>query len=224
GDLRGIEVQGGQRAEVLGDRFGSLLRQPDDVVALGVEAGAVQLLGQLKGGLHLFVLVHLLQQLLMKAFDAEKRPFHAARPPVLKIAQEQVDTGLHQPTNAVACEQFDDRVGVGGQVSKVFVEDQDETDAQLNVELQNAIKRIEGDGLRLRRENRSLAKGAAKAATAGGKQNAHGKGPAPGQPKACDERRMLNVMEGNAESSRHGLLAVAAKDPVEVGLHRRSQG
>jgi hypothetical protein len=81
----------------------------------------------------------------------------------------------------------------------------------------------ECDGLWLRCERSGLAEGAAKTAATRREQDADGKGPAAAQPEACNERRVLKLIEARAELLRDGLFAVAGEDMVEIFLDRRSK-
>lgn len=110
GDLRSVEFERRQRAQVLVNGFGSFQRQADDVITLGVQAGAIEFGRQLECGLDFFVLMHLFQNFLMKAFDAEKRAFQATFLPFLEIAEKQIDARLHQPPHAMPRKQFDNGV------------------------------------------------------------------------------------------------------------------
>jgi hypothetical protein len=224
GDLRDVELERSKDSQVGGDGFRSLWRQANDVVALSVEAGTVEALGKLEGGLNLFVFVHLLEDVLMKALDAEESAFHTRLPPLIKIAEEEIDAGLHKPVNFVAGEKLDNLFGVSGKIAKVFVEDEDKVDAVLDVKTQNTIDGIKSDFLGMRGEGRSLTKGAAKTATARRKKDADGKRPTTGEVEFSDERRVLDLVEGGAEELGEFLFTVAGEDVIEVGVDGRSQG
>jgi hypothetical protein len=99
GDLGDVEFERGAGAKIFGDRFGSFGGQADDVVALRIEAGAIEAGGEFEGGLDLFVLVHLLEDFLVKAFDAEERAFHSAFLPLIEVAKEEINARLDEPAH-----------------------------------------------------------------------------------------------------------------------------
>jgi hypothetical protein len=146
GDLGDVEFERSKGAKIFGDGLGSFGGQTDDVVALGVEPGAIETLSELEGGLDLLVLVHLLEDFLVETFDAEERAFHTAFLPLIEVAKEEIDARLDEPAHTITGEEFDDGFGVG-KISEVFVEHEDEANAVLRVEAEDAIERIEGDGL-----------------------------------------------------------------------------
>lgn len=195
GDLSGVEFERGEGAKVFGDGFRSFGRQADDVVALGVESAAIEPRSKFEGGLHFFVLMHLLENFLMETFDAEERAFHAALLPPVEIAEEEIDAGLHEPADAVTGEEFDDRFGMRREIAEVFVKHENEVDSMLCVKAENAIERIEGNGFGMGGKGGGLTEGAPEAATARGKQHADWNGPAAGETKLGDERRMLDFVE-----------------------------
>ena len=196
GDLGDVEFERSEGAKVFGDGFGSFGGQSDDVVAPGVEAGAIEAGGEFEGGLDLFVLVHLLEDFLVETFDAEERAFHAAFLPLIEIAKEEIDVRLDEPAHTMTGEECDDDFGVGGKIAEILVEHKDEAHAVLRVEAEDAIEGIEGDGLRMRREGGGLAESTAETAAARRKENANRNGPAAGETEFGDEGRMLNFVEG----------------------------
>ena len=144
------------------DRFRRFRRRANDVVALGIHSGAVQSLGELKRSPYFFVLVHLLQEVLMKTFDAEERAFHAASLPVVKVPKKQIHARLDKPADFVARQKLNDRVGMSGKIAEILVEEQNEMNAVLDVEMQHSIQGRKRDLRRFRRESGCLAEGAAK--------------------------------------------------------------
>lgn len=102
----------------------------------------------------------------------------------------------------MAGEEFDDGFGMRGEIAEIFVQHQDEADAVLGIETEDAIHGIEGDGFGLRREGRRLTEGATEAAAARGKENADGDAPATGKAEFGNERRVLNFLERSAELPR----------------------
>src|SRR6516225_4690822 len=223
GYLRGVEFKRCQRAQIFRDGFRRLWRQANDVVALRVQAGEIQLLRQLKGGLDFLVLVHLLQDVLMKAFNAEQRALHAAVLPLVEIAKKQVHPGLYQPAYAMARKQLDNLFRVRRQVAKIFIEQQHEMDAVLHVEIEHAVERSERDGFRFRGKNRGLAERTGEAAAARGEQHPNGKRPSTGETKFRYQWRMLNFIERNAKPLRDRFFAVARKNAIEIRLDRRRE-
>jgi hypothetical protein len=122
GDLGDVEFERSESAKIFGDGFRRSGGQADDAVALGVEAGAIEARSEFEGGLDLFVLVHLLEDFLVQAFDAEERAFHAAFLPLIEVTKEKIDTRLDKPARTIAGEEFDDGFGVGGKIAEVLVE------------------------------------------------------------------------------------------------------
>ena len=224
GDLGDVEFERSESAQIFGDGFRRFGGQADDVVALGVEAGAIEARSEFEGGLDLFVLVHVLEDFLVEAFDAEERAFHAAFLPLIEVTKEKIDTRLDKPARTIAGEAFDDGFGVGGKIAEVLVEHKDEAHAVLRVEAEDAIERIEGDGLRMRGEGGGLAKSAAETAAARRKENANRNGPAAGETEFGDEWRMLDFVEGQAEELGEGLFAVAGEDAIEGRLDGGAEG
>src|SRR5690349_7530156 len=82
-DLRDIELQRSQRSQVFSDRLRRLGRETNNVITLGIKARAVESLGELEGSLRPLILVHLLQDVLVKTLDAEQRALHAATLPLI---------------------------------------------------------------------------------------------------------------------------------------------
>ena len=114
---------------------------------------------------------------------------------LIEIAEEEVDAGLHEPADAVTGEEFDDRFGMRREIAEVFVKHENEVDSMLCVKAENAIERIEGNGFGMGGKGGGLTEGAPEAATARGKQHADWNGPAAGETKLGDERRMLDFVE-----------------------------
>ncbi len=86
GDLSHVELQRSQRVQILANRFRRLAGEPDDVVAVRIALRAVQLPRELGHRLHFFAFMNLLQHILVKAFDAKERAFHALRQPFIEMA------------------------------------------------------------------------------------------------------------------------------------------
>jgi hypothetical protein len=65
--------------------------------------------------------VHLLEDFLVEAFNAEEGALHPGLLPFVEIAEEEIDAGLYQPAKAMTCEEFDDGLGVGREIAEIFV-------------------------------------------------------------------------------------------------------
>jgi len=218
GDLRDVELKGREGTEIGIDGLRSFRGQADDVVAVGIESDSIEAFGEFEGGLDFFVLVHLLENFLVETLNAKEGAFHAAARPLIKIAKEEIDAGLHEPADTMASKEFGDRIGVGGQVAEIFVKHQDEANAVLRVPMEHAIHGFERDGFGLRGEGGGLAEGATEAATARREENADGNAPAAGELEFGDQRRVLNFVEAKAEMVGNGFLAIADKGAIESGL------
>ena len=224
GDLGDIEFEGSEGAKIFGDGFGRFGGQADDVVALRVEPGPIEPCGEFEGGLDFFVLVHLLENFLVETLDPEKGPLHAALAPLIEIAEEEIDAGLHEPADAVTGEEFDHRFCVRGEIAEIFVEHENETNSVLRVEAKDAIERVKGNGFGMRGKGGGLTKSAAEAASARGKENADRNRPPAGETEFGDERGMLDFVKGRAKVLRESFFAVAAENAIEGGLNGGREG
>jgi hypothetical protein len=91
------------------------------------------------------------------------------------------------------------------------------------VKPQDAIERIDGNGLGMGREGRGLAEGAPEAAAAGRKKHADRNGPAAGKAKFGNERGVLDLVERRVDELRERFFAIAREDVIERGLDRGSK-
>jgi hypothetical protein len=129
-------------------------------------------------------------------------PAIPALAPLIEIAKQEIDAGLHHPAETMTSKEFDDCFGVRRQIAEILVQDQDEVDAMLGVETQGAVNRVERDGLGLRSEGCRLAKRATEAAATRRKENANRNAPAARKPEFRNQRWVLNLLQRGAKQLR----------------------
>src|SRR6267143_1527211 len=167
--------------------------------------------------------MNLFKDLLVKAFDTEKRALHPLLYPPIEVAQEEVDTGLHEPLHPVPRQQFDHLFGVLRNIPEILVEDEHVLDLVRDVKLDRFFDGLQRNRLWAGRESGGLAERARETAPARREQNSDGHRPASRKPELRYQWGMPNCAERLAEILRYRVFAVSVEDVIETGLQRGSQ-
>src|SRR5712691_7744995 len=127
--------------------------------------------------------MNLFEHFLVEAFDAEERAFHPFSDPRIEVAQEKIDTGLHQPIDPIARHQFDYRFRVLRNIPEILVENEDVADPVRHVKPERFFDGLERNRLWPWREGGGLAECTRETATARREQNSDGHRPASRKPE-----------------------------------------
>src|SRR6267143_2829217 len=124
--------------------------------------------------------MNLFKDLLVKAFDTEERALHPILCPSIEVAQEKIDTGLHEPLHPVPRQQVDHLFGVLRNIPEILVEDEHVLDPVRDVKPDRFFDGLQRYRLWAGRESGGLAERARETAPARREENSDGHRPASG--------------------------------------------